>query len=81
MQGTRDKENKDLQRSLAPISGEVSNSGDALAFSIKEPKRPAVKRHPFSNNPVKRNALVVTQNKGNFRKQRYDPISYQRMLK
>ena len=72
MQGTDDKENKAVQRSLVPVRGEVSDSDDDQAFSIKEIKRPAVKRLPFSNSPVKRN--VVMKSKGDIRKPRYDPI-------
>ena len=78
MQGTQDKENTDLQRSLAHVTGEVSDSDDDLAFSINEAKRPAVKRLPFSNSPVKRNALVLMPSKGDIRKPRYDPISNQK---
>ena len=36
MQGTDDKENKPVQLSLVPVRGEVSDSDDDLAFSIKE---------------------------------------------
>ena len=74
MQGTNDKENKAVLLSLVPVRGEVSDSDDDQAFSIKEIKRPAVKRLqvPFSNSPVKRN--VVMKSKGDIRKPRYDPI-------
>ena len=75
MQGTDDKENKSVQLSLVPVRGEVSDSDDDLAFSIKETKRQAVKRLPFSNSQVKRNTLVVMKSKGEIRKPRYDPIS------
>ena len=75
IQGTDDKENKPMQKSLAPVSGEVSYSDDDLAFAIKETKRPAVKKLPFSNSPVKSNALVVMKSKGDIHKPRYDLIS------
>ena len=57
------KENKAVQLSAAPVPDEYSDWNDAraLAFAIREVKRPAVKRLPFSDSPVKRNALVVTQ--------------------
>ena len=75
MQGTDDKENKAVQLSVVPVRGEVSN----LAFSIKEAKRPAVsKRLPYSNSPVKRNALVAMKSKGDIRKPCYDPIPNQK---
>ena len=68
MQGTEDKESKALQMSVVHVRGEASYSDDDLAFSIKETKRPAVKRLPFSNSQVKRNALVVMKSKGDIRK-------------
>ena len=81
IQGTQDKENTDLQRSLVPVRGEVSDSDDDLALTAHDSKRQAVKRLPFSNSQVKHNALVVTQSKGNIRKPRYDPISNQKLRK
>ena len=77
-QGTEDKGNKALQLSEVHVCGEVSDSDDDLAFAIKEARRLAVKRLPFSNSPVKRNSLVVMQGKGDIRKPRYDPTSNQR---
>ena len=76
--GADDKENKALQLSVVPVRCEVSDLDDDLAFSIKVTKRLAVKRLPFSNSPVKRNALVVMKSKGDIRKPRYDPISNQK---
>ena len=72
-----EKENEAVQLSTVHVRGEVSDSDDDLAFSIKEAKRPAVKRLPFSNSQVKRNTLVVMKSKGEIRKPRYDPISNQ----
>ena len=78
MQGTNDKENEAVQLSTVHVRGEVSDSDDDLAFSIKEAKRQAVNRLPFSNSPVKRNVLVVMNSKGDIRKPRYDAISNQK---
>ena len=79
MQRAQGKENKE-QRSLISITArdDVSDSEDDKPLSIDVLKKSAVKRLPFSNSPVKRNALVVTQVKGNIRKQRYDPVSNQK---
>ena len=80
MQRTQVQETKE-QRSLVPVMAEVSDSEDDVPILTHEPKRLAVKILPFSNSPVTRNALVVTQCKGNTRKQRYDPISNQKQRK
>ena len=68
MQGTEDKESKALQMSVVHVRDEASYSDDDLAFSIKETKRPAVKRLLiFSNSLVKLNALMVMKSKGDIR--------------
>ena len=60
-----DKENKAVQLSEAPSPDKYSEWDDALALSIREVKRPAAKqRLPFSDTPVKRNALLVPLVKG-----------------
>ena len=80
MQSAHNKENK-KQRSLVPVLvDEVSDSeDDILPDDAPIPmKQPAVKRLPFSNSPVKRNELVVTQGKGRIRKPCYNPIANQK---
>ena len=52
IKGLQDKENKDLQLSLVPISCEVSNSDDDPIVMTYESNRPAVTRLPFSNSLV-----------------------------
>ena len=61
-QRAQGKENKE-RRSLAPIPvrDDISDSKDDKPLSLEVLKKSAVKRLPFSNSPVKRNALVVTQ--------------------
>ena len=80
MQGTEGKENKALQLSMVHVRGEVSDSDDDLAFSIKEAKRQAVKILPSSNSQVKHNAFVLMQSKGDICKPHYDPMSNQKQL-
>ena len=69
MQRPQGKENKE-QRSLVPITDDKPLSIDVL-------KKSAVKRLPFSNSPVKHNALVVMKGKGEIRKPRCDLLSHQ----
>ena len=79
MQRVHGKENK-KQRSLVLTSvDEISDSEDdfPITDSPLKTKRSAVQRLPFSNSPVKRNALVVTQGKGNIRKPSYNPLKHQ----
>ena len=66
--------------SLVPIPArdDASDSEDDKPLSLDVRKKSAVKRLPFGNSPVKRNALVVTQAKGNIHKTRYDPVSNQK---
>ena len=61
----------------------ISDSEDDVPLLTNMSKLLAVKRLPFSNSQVKRNALVVThwQVKGNIRKPRYDPVSNQKQRK
>ena len=76
MQKARGKENR-KQRSLVPTSNcEPSDSEDdfPITDSPLKTKRSAVQIFPFSNSPVKRNALVVTQ--GNIRKPIYNPLTH-----
>ena len=76
--GMEDKENNAVQLSEAPSHDKESEWEDALAFSIREVKRPAAKqRLPFSDTPVKRNASLVPQVKGTIRKPRYEPGPHQ----
>ena len=76
--GMEDKENKAVQLSEAPSPDEYSEWDDALAFSIKEVKRPAdMHRLPFSDTPVKLNVSLVLQVKGTIRKPRYEPGPHQ----
>ena len=79
MHRAQGKDNK-KQRSLVPVTArdDVSDSEDDKPLSIDMPKRLAVKRLPFSNSPVIRNVLVVTQAKGNIREPCYDPVSNQK---
>ena len=80
MQKHKGKENKE-QRSLVPYdSNDVSDYEDDFPLNDLplSTKRSAVKRLPFSNSPVKRNALAVTQGKGHIRKQQYDPVTNQK---
>ena len=80
MQRAHGKENK-KQRSLVPvIDNDISDSEDDFPLNDLPltTKRSAVQRLPFSNSPVKRNALVVTQGKGHIRKPQYDPVTNQK---
>ena len=80
MQKARGKENR-KQRSLVPtLNCELSDSEDDFPIndSPLKSKRSAVQRLPFSNSPVKRNALVVTQ--GNIRESNYNPLKHQQQL-
>ena len=80
MQRAQGKENKE-QRSLVPVdSNDISDSEDDLPLDDLHlsTKRPAVKRLPFSKSQVKRNALVVTQGKGQISKSRYGPVTNQK---
>ena len=79
MQRAQGKENKE-QRSLVLITArdDVSDSEDDKPLSIDVLRKSVVKRLPFSNSPVKHNALVVMKGKGDIRKPRYDPLSHQK---
>ena len=82
MQRPQGKENKE-QRSLVPVvDNDISDSEDDFPLNDLPltTKRSAVQRLPFSNSPVKRNALVVTRGKGHIRKpqSRYDPVTHQK---
>ena len=80
MQKIHVKENK-KQRSLVAVStDDVSDSDNdfLLNDSPLVTKRSAVQTLPFSNSPVKRNALVETQGKGHIHKQLYDPVMHQK---
>ena len=80
MRKANGKENK-KQRSLVPVFADrVTDSEDdsPITDSPLKTKRSAVQRLPFSNSLVKRNALVVTQGKGNISKPLYDPVTHQK---
>ena len=75
-----DKENKAVKLSADPVPDEYSewDDHDALAFSTRKDKKPVVRRTPFGDSLVKRNALVVQQAKGTILKVRYDPGPHQK---
>ena len=80
MQKAHGKENKKQRSLVSVLADDVSDSEDD--FPINDlplmTKRSAIQRLPFSNSPVKRNALVVTQGKGHIRKPQYDPVTHQK---
>ena len=82
MQKAHGKENKKQRSLVCVFDKSVSDSEDdfPITDSSLKTKRLGVQRLPFSNSPVKRNALVVTQSKGSIRKQLHNPVKHQQQL-